>query len=282
MIFIQKIRFIILRIATQLLAIFYSSAVLIPVLWVFLSSIRPNLDFFKNPTGLPSELFFQNFINAWSEENVSIYFRNTVFLTIVSVFLIIIVSTFAAYALTRLKFFGRVPLLLIFVSGLFISPALLLLPLFLLLQDLNLLNSYFGLIMVYIAYSLPFTIFILIPFFNVIPKEIEEAAFIDGASHFQIFFKMIVRLAKPGIILATIFNIFGIWNEIILAYVLIMDDNLKTLPVGLAILLNKQHYTADFGKLFAAVVIAIVPISIIYIIFQNKLTGNLMKGSLKE
>jgi len=264
------------------MSIIYSLIVLIPISWSVVSSIRPSTDFFKNPFGIPSKFLYQNFITTWQEGNVAVYFRNSLFITIISVALIIFISALASYALTRLKYVGRIPILIVFVSGLFFSPALLILPLFLLLQDIHLLGSYTGLILVYIAYSLPFTIFLLTPFFNVIPQELEEAAFLDGASHFQVFFKVILQLAMPGIILATIFNIFGIWNEFILAYVLLSDDKLRTLPVGLANILVKQHYAADYGIVFSAIVIAIAPITIIYIIFQRKLTGGLLSGALKE
>ncbi|MCL5073151.1 MAG: carbohydrate ABC transporter permease [Actinobacteria bacterium] len=279
---VQKFKYITFNIPVQLLCIIYSLIVLIPVTWAVVSSLRSSIDFFVNPFGLPSKFLFQNFIKAWNEGNVGVYFRNSTFITVISVFLIIFASSFAAYALSRLKFVGRIPILTIFISGFFISPALLILPLFLLLQQLHILGSYVGLVLVYIAYSLPFTIFVLVPFFNVIPQELEEAAFLDGASHFKVFFKVVLPLASPGIILATIFNVFGIWNEFILAYVLISDEKLKTLPVGLANILVKQHYTADYGVVFAAIAIAIAPITIIYIIFQRKLTGKLLSGALKE
>jgi N-acetylglucosamine transport system permease protein len=150
------------------------------------------------------------------------------------------------------------------------------------LQNLHILGSYAGLIPVYVAYSFPFTVFVLVPFFNVIPQDLEEAAFLDGASYHQIFWKVMIPLAKPGLIVATIFNIFGIWNEFVLGYVLISKKSLKTLPLGLADILMKQHYTADYGKLFAAIVIALAPVAIIYIIFQRKLTGRLLEGAIKE
>ncbi|MCL5070018.1 MAG: carbohydrate ABC transporter permease [Actinobacteria bacterium] len=278
----KKLRYIASGIPIQLLSIIYSLIVLVPVSWAVVSSLRTSIDFFTNPFGLPSKFLYQNFISAWNESNVAIYFRNSLFLTVVSVFLIVLVSSFAAYALTRLKFAGRVPILIIFVSGLFVSPVLLILPLFLLLKDLCILGTYTGLILVYVAYSLPFTIFILTPFFNAIPQELEEAAFLDGASHFQVFFKVVAQLAKPGLILATIFNIFGVWNEFFIAYVLISNEKLRTLPVGIALILVKQHYAANYGKLFAAVVIAVAPIAILYLIFQRKLTGGLLTGAIKE
>lgn len=266
---------------SQFLCIVYSLVVLVPVVWSVISSFRPSLDFFIRPFGLPSAWKYQNFIYAWNQSNVSTYFRNSVFVTVVSVTFIILLSAMASFALTRLRFRGRITLLFLFVAGLFIPSALLLLPLFLMLQNLHALNSYIGLIPIYIAYSFPFTVFVLVPFFNAIPKDLEEAAFLDGASYYQVFYKVALPLVKPGLIVATIFNVFGIWNEFVLGYVLISSKDLKTIPLGLADILMKQYYTADYGKVFAAIVIAILPIVALYLIFQRKLVGGSMSGALK-
>lgn len=279
---IKRLRDSGLFVIIQILCLSYSLFVLVPVLWSSISSFRSSLEFFTNPFGIPSVWKHQNFVYAWTQGNVGIYFRNSVFITTVCVTIIILLSAMASFALSRLKFRGRIASLFLFISGLFVPAALLLLPLFLMLNDLHILGSYVGLIPVYIAYSFPFTVFVLIPFFNVIPQDLEEAAFLDGASYYQVFWKVMIPLAKPGLIVATIFNIFGIWNEFVLGYVLISKKSLKTLPLGLADILMKQHYTADYGKLFAAIFIALAPVAIIYMIFQRKLTGRLLEGAIKE
>jgi N-acetylglucosamine transport system permease protein len=280
--FLQRLRDSTLFVIIQIVCLAYSLFVLIPVLWSFTSSFRASVEFFTNPFGLPSTWKYENFIYAWKQGNVGIYFRNSVFITTVCVTIIILLSAMASFALSRLKFPGRITALFLFISGLFIPAALLLLPLFLMLQDLHVLGSYAGLIPVYVAYSFPFTVFVLVPFFNVIPPDLEEAAFLDGASYHQIFWRIMIPLAKPGLIVATIFNVFGIWNEFVLGYVLISKKNLKTIPLGLADILMKQHYTADYGKLFAAIIIALAPVIIIYLLFQRKLTGRLLEGAIKE
>jgi len=279
---LKRLRDSTLFVIIEIVCLAYSLFVLIPVLWSFVSSFRASVEFFTNPFGLPSVWKYQNFVYAWNQGNVGVYFRNSVFVTTVCVTIIILLSAMASFALSRLKFRGRITVLFLFISGLFVPAALLLLPLFLMLQDLHILGSYLGLIPVYVAYSFPFTVFVLVPFFNVIPGDLEEAAFLDGASYRQIFWKIMIPLAKPGLIVATIFNIFGIWNEFVLGYVLISEKYLKTLPLGLADILMKQHYTADYGKLFAAIVIALAPIAIIYILFQRKLTGRFIEGAIKE
>ena len=279
---IKRLRESGLFVIIQILCLSYSLFVLVPVLWSSISSFRSSIEFFTNPFGLPSVWKYQNFVYAWTQGNVGIYFRNSVFITTVCVTIIILLSAMASFALSRLKFRGRITVLFLFISGLFVPAALLLLPLFLMLQDLHILGSYVGLIPVYVAYSFPFTVFVLVPFFNVIPQDLEEAAFLDGASYYQVFWKVMIPLAKPGLIVATIFNIFGIWNEFVLGYVLISKKSLKTLPLGLADILMKQHYTADYGKLFAAIFIALAPVAIFYVIFQRKLTGRLLEGAIKE
>lgn len=279
---IKRLRESGLFVIIQILCLSYSLFVLVPVLWSSISSFRSSIEFFTNPFGLPSVWKYQNFVYAWNQGNVGIYFRNSVFITTVCVTIIILLSAMASFALSRLEFRGRITVLFLFISGLFVPAALLLLPLFLMLQDLHILGSYVGLIPVYVAYSFPFTVFVLVPFFNVIPQDLEEAAFLDGASYYQVFWKVMIPLAKPGLIVATIFNIFGIWNEFVLGYVLISKKSLKTLPLGLADILMKQHYTADYGKLFAAIFIALAPVAIFYVIFQRKLTGRLLEGAIKE
>jgi len=279
---IKRLRESGLFVIIQILCLSYSLFVLVPVLWSSISSFRSSIEFFTNPFGLPSVWKYQNFVYAWNQGNVGIYFRNSVFITTVCVTIIILLSAMASFALSRLNFRGRITVLFLFISGLFVPAALLLLPLFLMLQDLHILGSYVGLIPVYVAYSFPFTVFVLVPFFNVIPQDLEEAAFLDGASYYQVFWKVMIPLAKPGLIVATIFNIFGIWNEFVLGYVLISKKSLKTLPLGLADILMKQHYTADYGKLFAAIFIALAPVAILYVIFQRKLTGRLLEGAIKE
>ena len=279
---IKRLRESGLFVIIQILCLSYSLFVLVPVLWSSISSFRSSIEFFTNPFGLPSAWKYQNFVYAWNQGNVGIYFTNSVFSTSVSVTIIILLSAMASFALSRLEFRGRITVLFLFISGLFVPAALLLLPLFLMLQDLHILGSYVGLIPVYVAYSFPFTVFVLVPFFNVIPQDLEEAAFLDGASYYQVFWKVMIPLAKPGLIVATIFNIFGIWNEFVLGYVLISKKSLKTLPLGLADILMKQHYTADYGKLFAAIFIALAPVAIFYVIFQRKLTGRLLEGAIKE
>lgn len=206
---------------------------------------------------------------------------NSVFITFISVTAIVILSAMASYSLTRFKFKGQKLLILLFVSGLMLPQVLVIIPLFNLLDNLLLLDSYFGLFFVYVAFSFPFTIFTLLPFFKSIPKELEEAAIIDGCSHLQIFKNIALPLVKPGIIIVTIFNIFGIWNEYVFALSIISTEKLYTLPVGISKLIITQQYQSDWGASFAALIIATLPVLLTYIIFSRNITESIMSGGIK-
>lgn len=154
-------------------------------------------------------------------------------------------------------------------------------PLFLLLNQLGLLNHYAGLVLVYIAYSLAFTVFLLTGFFKKLPATLEEAAILDGCSQWQVFWRVMLPLAKPGLVSATIFNLLGIWNEYILGFVLISDRDLWTLPLALANLTLVQHYRTDWGALYAGIVVSVIPIAILYALFQRQLVEGTTAGAVK-
>lgn len=266
----------------QLICVAYTAVIVVPMVWLFTSAFKDSISFFTKPFNIPQVWKYENFIAAWNAFHVARYFANSFFITIISVFSIILLSAMGTFAITRLRFKGSRFVLFIFVGGLLLPRSMLMIPLFILLQQMHILDSYAGLIPVYIAFSFPFTVFVLVPFFNNIPDELEEATFLDGGNWMDIFWRIALPLAKSGLIVAGIFNIFGIWNEYVLALVLLSSDELKTLPLGVADMLLKQHYTANYGVLFAALTVAVLPVLIVYIIFQRKLTGGLMVGALKE
>jgi N-acetylglucosamine transport system permease protein len=183
--------------------------------------------------------------------------------------------------LARFTFPGRQVLFYVFIAGLMFPVFLALVPLYFLVNDLNLLATYQGLILVYIAYSLPFTIFFLTAFFNTLPIELGEAAILDGASQYQIFFQIMLPLAKPGLIAMGIFNFLGQWNQFLLPLVLMPSEDKYLLSQGLYFLVVQQGYQNDYGALFAAMVITMVPTLIVYILFQRRLESGLTAGALK-
>lgn len=259
-----------------------SILILIPVLWVFVNSVKSSSEILLEPLALPSKLEFGNFLRAWNEAGFGRGFINSIIVTLITVTLIVLISAMAAYVLSRKSFRLRSLIQNTFLMGLMLPTFLAMAPLFLLMNNLKLVNSLPGLIAVYIAYSLSFTIFMLIAFFNQIPKSLEEAAIIDGCGPFMLFWKVMLPLVKPGLISAAIFNFVGIWNEYILALILITDEDSKTLPLKLANIMMVQQYRTDWGALYAGLVLSFIPVTIFYLIFQKRLIEGSTAGAVKE
>ncbi len=261
--------------------ILYALIVIYPMVWLVLASLKNARELFEQPWGLPAAMQWANFVDAWREAGIGQYFLNSVFVTAVSMFFILLIGSMAAYALARFVFPGSGVIHSGFISGMMFPVFLSIVPLFLLLRNLGMWNNYFGLITAYVAYSLSFTVFILTGFFKTLPHELAEAGLIDGCSQFGVFWRIMLPVAKPGLITAGIFNFFGIWNEYPLALVIIADSDLRTLPLGIANLLMVQHYETDWGALFAGLVIVMLPTVMVYLLFQRQITAGLTAGALK-
>lgn len=259
----------------------YSVVVVYPMVWLLSASLKTSRELFERPWALPDSPQWANYVRAWNEAGIGQYFLNSVVVTAVSMFFILLIGSMAAYALARFEFRGRGLIHTVFISGMMFPVFLGIVPLFMLLNRLGMWNSHGGLITVYVAYSLSFTIFILTGFFGTLPRELAEAGMIDGCSQFAVFWKIMLPLARPGLVTAGIFNFFGIWNEYPLALVIIADSKLRTLPLGIANLLMVQHYETDWGVLFAGLVIVMLPILAVYLVFQRQITQGLTAGALK-
>lgn len=193
----------------------------------------------------------------------------------------LLVSAMAAYAIARFEFFGSRFIFYLFMAGLMFPVFLGLVPLYFLMSDLHIKDTYYRLALVYIAYSLPFTIFFLTGFFRTLPGEVAEAAIVDGASQQQTFFQVMLPMAKPGLIAMGIFNFLGQWNQYLLPLVLMRDESKQLLSPGLGALAISQGYQNDYGALFAAMTLTMVPTLIVYIVFQRRLESGLTAGALK-
>lgn len=271
----------------------YSLVILFPLAWLSYTALKSTQEIFKNAWALPKAPQWQNFHNAWfgmsGEPGLGPYFWNSVQITGITVFLILALGAMATYGLTRFRFRGADALLNLFISGMVFPIFLAVVPLFLLLNQTRIpgiapqgfVNDYRGLIAVYVAYSLPFTVFVLSGFFRNLPRELEEAAAIDGASRWQTFLQVMLPLAKPGLIVAGVFNVIGIWNEYPLALVLLTDRSRYTLPLGLAQITQRQQYSADWGALFAALFLVMVPTMLVYLFFQRQISEGLTAGAVK-
>jgi len=223
----------------------------------------------------------RNYVRAWRDGKFGKYFFNSVFITLTTLVIVLGAGTMAAYVLGRFRFRGAKPVLFYFLAGMTFPAQLALIPLFFLLLKLGLLNTYPGLILVYAGSSLPFTIFVLTSFFQTLPNELADAAAIDGCGEFSTFWRVMLPLARPGVITVAIFNLLGIWNEYLYALVLTTDEKIRTLPLGLANLAINKQYDTDLGALFAGVVIVMVPALVAYMLLQRHLIRGLAAGAIK-
>lgn len=268
-------------------------SIIVPVAWVFMASIKQNSEFYGNPWKLPVGFYFQNFIDAWTTARMGEYMLNSVIVTALALVLLLVIALPAAYALSRFKFRGRKILNVAFMAGLFINVNYIIVPIFLMFVDGNtflrkiglppfLLNNIFVLAVVYAATALPFTIYLLSGYFATLPKDFEEAAYMDGAGYTRTMVRIIFPMAKPSIITVILFNFLSFWNEYIIAMTLLADPKGgKTLPVGLMNLMKAQNAAAQYGQLYAGLVLVMLPTLILYICVQKKLTQGMTLGGLK-
>ncbi|MEV6368885.1 carbohydrate ABC transporter permease [Micromonospora musae] len=256
--------------------------VIVPILWTFLASFKNTTEIFSSPWTLPGELRWENYARAWTKANVGRYFLNSVIVVGLGTFGTMLFGSMAAYVLARYKFWGNRVIYYLFVSGLAFPVFLALVPLFFVVKNLGLLNTHTGLVLVYIAYSLPFTIFFLAAFFKTLPSSVAEAGMIDGCSHTRLFFQVMLPMAKPGLISLTIFNVIGQWAQYQLPLVLLSNAKDKwVLTQGIADISVNAGYEADWSGLFAALTIAILPMIIVYAIFQRQIQSGLTSGAVK-
>jgi N-acetylglucosamine transport system permease protein len=256
-----------------------------PLIWVVLASFKTNTEIFLGrPYALPQSFSFDTYVSAWSQAHVGRYFINSVFVVALSTAGTMLFGSMAAYVLARYRFPGNRFIYFLFVSGLAFPTFMALVPLFFILKGFGLINTFTGLILVYIAYSLPFTVFFLAAFFKTLPKEMEEAAVVDGASHTRTFFQIMVPMARSGLVSITIFNIVGQWNQYLLPVAIMQGagaDSKWVLTQGIANISTSAGYQAEWATLFAALTLAILPMIIVYAIFQRQIQAGLTAGALK-
>ncbi|GAB4565970.1 MAG: carbohydrate ABC transporter permease [Anaerolineae bacterium] len=276
-----NVRGTIIRALITVFLVAWSVTVIFPLVWLLYSSLKTDQEIFFNPWSLPQVPQWENFSRAWVKAHIGQYFFNSLVVVIPSLFLTLLLSAMAAYILARFPFPGNRFIFYLFLSGMMFPVFLALVPLFFLVNGLGLLNTYLGLILVYIAYSLPFSIFFLTGFFKTLPSELHEAAIIDGANQYQVFFRVMLPLAQPGLVSIGIFNFLGMWNQYILPLVLMSDNNRYLLTQGLAYMLHQQYYLNDWSGLFAAVTLVMIPTVIVYALFQGRIQKGITVGALK-
>ncbi|MEU6755558.1 carbohydrate ABC transporter permease [Streptomyces sp. NPDC046685] len=259
--------------------------IVLPLIWLALGSFKTDAQIGGSALSWPSNWNFDAFGRAW-DKGIGDYFAHTLIVMVFSVPLTMLLGSMAAYVLARYPFPGNRFLYYFFVSGAMFPVFLALVPLFFMVKRFDMLNTYQGLILVYVAYSMPFTVFFMHSFFRTLPTAVHEAAVIDGASDTRIFFQVMVPMAKPGLISVGIFNVLGQWNQYILPSVLMQpqtgsDPERYLLTQGLIQLQQQQGYETDLPVLFAGVTIAMVPMLVVYLSFQRQIQAGLTSATLK-
>jgi len=249
--------------------------------WVLVSSLKTNRELFANVWALPKTPQWTNYISAWEKAHMNRFFLNSAMVSVVSVATAGVIASMASYILARFRFLGNRFILFSFIAGLAIPHQLILVPVYLMFSRLNLTNSLTALIAMYVTISLPFSIFVLTGFFRSLPQELEEAAVLDGASEYHLFWRVMFPLARPGLVTVSIFNFLLIWNEYLLALFLLTDPEKMTVPVGLYNLKVSQGYAGDWVSMFAGLTIVLLPTLIVFLILQRRIVGGLTAGALK-
>lgn len=267
--------------ASHTILTIWSVVVLVPLLWTVLQSFKTSAEIFASPFAPPERWSFDNYVSAWTTAGIGSYFLNTVVVVGVALFLTMLLGSMSAYVLARFEFPGRGLIRQLILAGLTFPIFLAVVPLFFVLQGMGLLGTLPGLILTYTAFAYPFTVFFLISYFEELPAEIAEAAAIDGASAWRTFFQIMLPMARPGMASVAILNFVGLWNQFLLPLVLNTDQSKWVLTQGMAAFASSAGYSVDFGALFAGAVMTIVPVLVVYIIFQRRLQGSVAAGSLK-
>jgi len=264
------------RLASQLLLWLYAMVALFPLLLMVYNSLRPTPEVLAAPLGLPRDLSLDSYLRAWQEASFGTYFRNSVVVTVSAVALCTAVSVLAAYPLGRYAFTGSRLLTLYFLSGLMLPFRLSILPIFYLLASLSLIDSHLGLILVYAASGVPFSVFVLTAFFRQLPAELEEAARIDGAGEYQIFARVMLPLVRPAVATVVVFQFVPLWNDFFFPLVLLRSPDKATLPVGLTTFFGQ--FQTDWATLFAGLVIATIPLVVLFIAATRQIIAGLTAG----
>jgi len=265
--------------AIQLLLVLNGVVMVYPLVVMVLSAFKTNAELFVSPFALPESFSLANVAQVWNETNFLRYLVNSTIVTTSAVLSILVIGTMAAYALARYPFRLSGLVFLFFLSGLMVPLKLAVIPLFIQLDWLGLIDTRAGLVLVYVAMGLPSAIFILTGFLRTLPTELEEAARMEGASEARIMLRVMLPLARPAMVIAAIQNAVPIWNDFFFPLVFITSEGLKTLPQGLTVFMGE--YNTDWGVLFAGLSLAALPIIAVYIVLSRQFIEGMTQGAVK-
>lgn len=266
---------VIIYICLVLLAVLYVA----PLLWMVSVSLKTNTEIMANPFKLPAVFQFVNYKEAWTTGKLGIATLNSVLVCGITLIVTMLIGSMAAFAIGRMKWKFANHVMTYFLLGMMIPVHCVLIPLFIQFSKLGLTNSLLGLILPYVTFSLPMSIFIMVNFYRNLPTELMEAACIDGCSIYQVYFKIALPLAKTGLFVTGLMTFVNNWNELLLAMVFISDVAKKTLPVTLTYFVGP--YATNYVQMFAAIVLAIAPSVLVYCCFSNQIVDGLTAGAVK-
>ncbi|NOR63515.1 MAG: ABC transporter permease subunit [Rhodobacteraceae bacterium] len=267
---------------TWLMHIFLVSTaivVLYPIFMMVMSGFKTNAEIFGSPFALPKSLNFDNYAVIWNTTDVPRYLLNSTIVTVISVAVLLVTGTMAAYAISRYKFRGSIMVSLFFLAGLMLPLRLAIIPLFVQLKAMGLVDNLMGLIFIYTAMSLPSTVFILTGFLRSLPSELEDSARVDGASELRIMVQIMVPLITPAMVIAGIYNAVPIWNDFFFPLIFIQTPENKTLAQGLTSFFGE--YSVNFGVLYAGLTLAALPVVAVFIIQSKRFIAGMTAGAIK-
>ena len=250
-----------------------------PLVFMLLSALKGEEEFIVNPYGIPMHPTFDNLVNAWKYARFGHYLGNSLIVVVAGVALSWAVCSMAGYALSHLRFPGRRIAFFAILGSMMIAPQIILIPLHAMLGSLGLLNRHLGLILVYVTLATPFGTYLMASYLRGVPSELVEAAQVDGANHFQILWRIMLPIARPALMTLGIFNFLWMWNELLLAQVILNEDHARTLMVGVANL--RGQYTTNMPYLSAGLFLAALPVLIIFLVFQTQITKGMTMGAVK-
>ena len=253
--------------------------VLVPIVMVLLGSFKTVNEFFSDPYGLPESFDFFNYRKAWEEANIQVALRNSLIATAVGVVVSTALACLASYGLARFQFRGRMAIRMLFIGGLVVPVQLLILPLFIFFRQIGLLGGLWPLLLIYSVFGIPLGVLVLTGFFGILPRDLEDAARIDGASHFQIFWRILLPLTRPALAAVVILNGVWMWNDFFLGFILISERDAMTMPV--AIMAFRGSYSTQWGLIFASVTISTLPVVGAYLLLSRQFIAGLTAGSVK-
>ena len=261
------------------LLLVFSFSCIFPMVWIFYSSFKTQAEFTQSSTALPQALNLKNYISVFTQTKLGMYMLNSARNTILSVLIIIVFSFLAGYVLSRYRFRGRSLIYNYFIMGMLIPVHALLVPMYVQLRQSGLTNHWYTLLFPYVAFGLPISIMLIESYIASIPKELEEAAAIDGCGFFRCLFQIVFPLAMPILSTVAIIQFFAVWNEFSFSLILVNSDTLRTVPVGLTMF--KSAYTVDYPRLMAGIMTTTLPVMILCFVFSKRIIEGMVAGAVK-